>query len=81
MIPAFNPGPNPYGPPPVFLGGFGLRMIELGGEVADGFLAHPFNTRRSLQQNVLPALERGLAKSGPQCHSGHVYHHDGDLQH
>ena len=64
MIPAFNPGPNPYGPPPILLGGFGPRMIEMAGEVADGFLAHPFNTRKSLQQNVLPALERGLAKSG-----------------
>jgi probable F420-dependent oxidoreductase len=64
MIPAFNPGPNPYGPPPIYLGGFGPRMIELAGEVADGFLAHPFATRRSLQQVVVPALERGLARSG-----------------
>ncbi|MFN8626089.1 MAG: TIGR03617 family F420-dependent LLM class oxidoreductase [Candidatus Binatia bacterium] len=64
MIPAFNPGPNPYGPPPIFLGGFGPRMIELAGEVADGFLAHPFATRRSLRQVVVPALERGLARSG-----------------
>ena len=28
MTPAFDPGPNPYGPPPVFVGGFGPRMIE-----------------------------------------------------
>src|SRR5215468_4695987 len=28
MTPAFNPGPNPDGPPPVFVGGFGPRMIE-----------------------------------------------------
>ena len=64
MIPTFNPGPNPYGPPRIFLGGFAPRMIELAGEVADGFLAHPFATRRSLQQIVLPALDRGLARSG-----------------
>jgi probable F420-dependent oxidoreductase len=64
MIPAFDPGPNPYGPPPIWLGGFGPRMIEAAGEVADGFIAHPFNTRKSLQENVLPALERGLAASG-----------------
>lgn len=64
MIPAFNPGPNPYGPPPIWLGGFGPRMIETAGEVADGFIAHPFNSRRSLQENVLPALQRGLDKSG-----------------
>ncbi len=64
MIPAFNPGPNPFAPPPIFLGGFRPRMIEAAGEVADGFIAHPFNSRRSLQANVLPALERGLARGG-----------------
>jgi len=64
MIPAFDPGPNPYGPPPIFTGGFGPRMTEVAGEVADGFFAHPFNTRKSLLENTLPALERGLAKSG-----------------
>jgi probable F420-dependent oxidoreductase len=64
MIPAFDPGPNPFGPPPIFTGGFGPRMTELAGETADGFIAHPFNTRRSLLENVVPALERGLAKAG-----------------
>ena len=55
MIPAFDPGPNPYGAPPVFIGGFGPRMIEVAGEVADGLIVHPFNTRRSLEEIVLPA--------------------------
>ena len=50
--------------PPIFLGGFGPRMIELAGEVADGFLAHPFNTRTSLEQIAIPALQRGLARAG-----------------
>jgi probable F420-dependent oxidoreductase len=60
MIPAFDPGPNPYGPPPVFIGGFGPRMIEVVGEVADGLIVHPFNSRRSLDELVVPALVRGL---------------------
>ncbi len=64
MIPAFDPGPNPYGPPRVYTAGFGPRMTEVAGEAADGFFAHPFNTRESLLQNTLPALERGLAESG-----------------
>jgi len=64
MIPAFDPGPNPYGPPPIFAGGFGPRMTEVAGEVADGFIAHPFSTRESLLKNTLPALERGLQKAG-----------------
>lgn len=64
MIPAFDPGPNPFGPPRIFIGGFGPRMTEVTAEVADGFIAHPFNTRRSLLENTLPALERGLTRSG-----------------
>jgi len=64
MIPAFNPGPNPYGPPPIFTGGFGPLMTSVAGEVADGFISHPFNTRKSLLENALPALTRGLAASG-----------------
>ena len=64
MIPAFNPGPNPFGPPPIFTGGFGPLMTAVAGEVADGFIAHPFNSRQSLLKNMMPALEEGLAQSG-----------------
>jgi probable F420-dependent oxidoreductase len=64
MIPAFNPGPNPFGPPPIFLGGFQPKMTEVAGEVADGFICHPFNTRKSLLENTLPALQRGLVTGG-----------------
>jgi probable F420-dependent oxidoreductase len=64
MIPAFDPGPNPFGPPPIFTAGFGPGMTEVSGEVADGFIAHPFNTRKSLLENTLPALERGLRRAG-----------------
>jgi probable F420-dependent oxidoreductase len=64
MIPAFNPGPNEFGPPPILMGGFGPRMTEAAGEVADGFIAHPFSSRKSLLDRTLPAIERGLAKSG-----------------
>jgi probable F420-dependent oxidoreductase len=64
MTPAFDPGPNEFGPPPVFIGGFGPRMIEVAGEVADGLIVHPFNSRRSLQELVVPALERGRRRGG-----------------
>jgi probable F420-dependent oxidoreductase len=64
MIPAFDPGPNPFGPPPIFTGGFGPLMTAVAGEAADGFFAHPFNSRKSLLENTMPALEKGLAKSG-----------------
>jgi probable F420-dependent oxidoreductase len=64
MIPAFDPGPNPFGPPPILTAGFGPRMTEVGGEVADGFLVHPLHTRRSLLDLTVPAIERGAARAG-----------------
>ncbi len=63
MIPAFDPGPNPFGPPPIFTGGFGPQMTAVAGAAADGFFAHPFNSRKSLLDNTLPALEKGLTRS------------------
>ncbi|MGH2687069.1 MAG: TIGR03617 family F420-dependent LLM class oxidoreductase, partial [Actinomycetota bacterium] len=64
MTPFFNPGPNPHGNAKVFLAGVGELMTEVAGEVADGFLCHGFTTERYLREVTIPALERGLAKSG-----------------
>ena len=64
MSPFFNPGTNPYGPPKVMLAGVGELMTEVAGETCDGFLAHSFTTERYLTEITLPALERGMAKSG-----------------
>ncbi len=64
MTPFFNPGPNKFGAPPVYLAGVGPKMVEAVGEVADGFLVHPLHSPSFLAAETLPALERGLAKSG-----------------
>ena len=64
MVPAFDPGPLPEGPPPVLVGAVGPRMTEVAGEVADGLLVHPVNTRRSLEELTLPAVARGAARAG-----------------
>lgn len=64
MTPAFSPGPNPFGIPPIYCGGFGPKMTEVVGEVADGFIAHPFHTPESIQKITLPALQNGFAKAG-----------------
>jgi probable F420-dependent oxidoreductase len=64
MTPFFNPGPNPYGLPSIFLAGVGPRMTEMAGEVADGFIVHPFATERSLRELTIPALERGAIRGG-----------------
>jgi probable F420-dependent oxidoreductase len=39
-------------------------MTEVAGEVANGMIAHTFTTEKYLQEVTLPAVERGLAKSG-----------------
>ena len=64
MTPFFNPGPNPYGVPRVFLAAVGERMTEVAGEVADGMLVHAFTTERYLREVTVPALERGFASAG-----------------
>ena len=64
MTPMFSPGANPFGDPAIFLAGVGPAMTEVAGEVADGFLVHPLHSERSLRAVTLPALGRGLAKSG-----------------
>jgi probable F420-dependent oxidoreductase len=74
MTPFFDPGPNPYGCPRIFLAGVGPRMTEIAGEVADGFFVHPFNTPESIRDVTLPALERGLALSGRQRSTFQVSH-------
>ncbi|WP_308258520.1 TIGR03617 family F420-dependent LLM class oxidoreductase [Saccharothrix obliqua] len=64
MTPFFDPGPNPFGPPAVWLAGVGELMTEVAGEVADGFLCHSFTTDRYLREVTLPALARGREKAG-----------------
>jgi probable F420-dependent oxidoreductase len=60
MPPALVPGPNPWGPPPIWLAGVGPVMTALAGEVADGYWLHPFATERSVRELSLRALGSGL---------------------
>jgi probable F420-dependent oxidoreductase len=57
MTPMFNPGPNEYGPPAVYVAAVGPRMLAVAGEVADGLLCHPFVTERYLREVIMPGLE------------------------
>lgn len=64
MTPNFDPGPNPFGLPPVLVGALGPRMAQMAAEVADGVLVMPFNTRRHLDERTRPAIAAGLDASG-----------------
>jgi probable F420-dependent oxidoreductase len=67
MTPFFSPNRGDVeavGAPRIFLAGVGPAMTEVAGEVADGFICHPFTTERYLREITLPALERGREKAG-----------------
>ncbi len=68
MTPFFSPGPNPHGPPKVFLAAVGEKMTEVCGEVCDGMLVHGFTTERYIREVTLPALDRGF-KAGSRDRS------------
>jgi probable F420-dependent oxidoreductase len=64
MTPFFNPGPIPTPRVPIFIAGVNAKMCQLAGELADGFLVHPYHTVKYLREVVLPAIETGAAKTG-----------------
>lgn len=63
MAPNFNPGPNPFGPPPVLLGALGPVMTRTAAQVADGLLVMPFNSARHFAERTLPAIGEGLRRA------------------
>jgi len=64
MTPFFNPGPIEYPAIPIYIAGVNPALCRLAGEVADGFLAHPYHSADYLRQVVRPALDAGAARAG-----------------
>ena len=64
MTPLFAPRPHEFGSPRVFLAAVGPKMTEVAGEVADGVITHGFSSARYVREVTLPALQRGLERSG-----------------
>jgi probable F420-dependent oxidoreductase len=56
MTPMFDPGPNPFGTPLVYLAAVGPKMLAVAADVADGLLCHPFVTERYVREAIVPAL-------------------------
>jgi len=75
MSPFFNPGPLPLTPGsspdggrgepaiPIYLAGVNTGLARLAGELCDGFLVHPLNSPRYLEEVVLPAIAEGEKKA------------------
>jgi probable F420-dependent oxidoreductase len=56
MTEFFNPGPNPFGNPPIMLAAVGELMTAAAGRAADGMLCHSFTTQDYLRERTIPAL-------------------------
>ena len=64
MTPFFSPGQIDNPKIPIFLAGVNTGMCRLAGELAEGFHVHPLHTVRYLREAVMPAMARGLERSG-----------------
>jgi probable F420-dependent oxidoreductase len=62
MTDFFNPGPNPFGNPPILLAAVGERMTAVAGQVADGLLVHPLTSPAYLRERTRPTL--GATRDG-----------------
>lgn len=66
MTPTFDPGPNPFGPPPIYVGALGPRLTRAVAQHADGLLVMPFGSKRFLHDHTMPIVRDGLAAAGRQ---------------
>jgi probable F420-dependent oxidoreductase len=64
MTPFFNPGPIEHPSIPVYIAGVNPALCRLAGEVADGFLAHPYHSADYLRQVVRPEIDAGTERAG-----------------
>ena len=69
MSPFFNPGPIAYPDIPIYIAGVNKGLARLAGEVADGFLVHPFHSPEYLEAVVLPAIKSGAIQAGREVKS------------
>ena len=67
MTPTFNPGPNPHGPPPIYVGALGPLLTRAVAQHADGLLVMPFGSKRFLHEHTMPMVHEGLAGIGPSA--------------
>ena len=64
MTPFFSPGPIDHPSIPVYIAGVNPALCRLAGEMADGFLAHPYHSAEYLRQVVRPEIDAGAQRSG-----------------
>jgi probable F420-dependent oxidoreductase len=60
MTPNFTPEPIDSRPPPITIAAVGPAMMRVAGETCDGVRLHAFATRKYLENDVMPRLQRAL---------------------
>jgi probable F420-dependent oxidoreductase len=73
MTPFFSPGPPPNGHPRIVAAAVGEAMSEVAGEVCDGIFLHGFTTERYIREVTLPAVHRGMERSGRSMEDFEVF--------
>lgn len=63
MVPLFDPGPIEHPNIPIHLSAIGPNMCAVAGELADGVRLHPVCTPKFIDEQVLPNLARGAART------------------
>lgn len=69
----FTPQKAEFGTPRVNVAGVGPLMTEVAGEVGDGLICHGFTTKQYLKEVTLPAVQKGLDKSGRKREDFKIY--------
>jgi len=64
MPPMMRQAPTGHGAPPILIAGVGAPMLRAAGEVADGYVIHPFHSTRYFETYAKPALDEGIQVSG-----------------
>ncbi len=64
MPPMLSPQPLDVGPPPILVGAFGPRMVEMTTAVADGIVLHPMTSDGFLHTMIHDMIGGGLQAAG-----------------
>ncbi len=64
MTPFFSPGPSEFPDPRVYIGAVNGFNCRVAGEVCDGLMLHSLNSKRYLNEFIVPNVESGAKKAG-----------------
>jgi probable F420-dependent oxidoreductase len=64
MTPFFNPGPQDFPAPPIYVAAVSEPMLRMAGAVADGIHIHPLHSPHSLDQLTIPVARGAATEAG-----------------